>query len=194
MFFVCGLVYPAAVTMAAQVFFKHEANGSMVKVDNKLVGSEKIGQAFTSPEYFWGRISSVNYNVYDKEEVLLNDRGEPSYTGVGSGSYNYAPSNPALEKRIEIDILSFLEANPTVEREEIPADLVTASGSGQDPHISIAAAAIQIERVSAHSGISTEEVKQMIETHTQRKMGGLFGENTVNVFALNLDIFEQMNE
>lgn len=194
MFFVCGLVYPAAVTVAAQVVFKHEANGSMIKVDGKTVGSEKIGQAFTSPEYFWGRVSSINYNVYSKEDTIPDEQGERNYNGVSSGTFNYAPSNPELEKRIESDIAAFLQANPTVDREEIPADLVTASGSGQDPHISTQAALIQIDRVAANSGISIEELKQMVVAHTQRQLGGLFGEDTVNVLALNLEIFEKLND
>lgn len=194
MFMLCGLLYPFAVTAAAQAFFTHEANGSMIELDGQTVGSEKIGQAFTSPEYFHGRVSSINYNVYSAEDVLVNEQGEAAYSGVSSGSFNYAPSNPELEKRIAADIEAFLENNPTVNQEQIPADLLTASGSGQDPHISAEAAAIQIDRVAAESGISTEELLQIVQANTEGRWAGVFGEETVNVLAVNLAIFKEMED
>ncbi|WP_342601212.1 potassium-transporting ATPase subunit KdpC [Psychrobacillus sp. FSL H8-0483] len=191
MFVLCGLIYPFAVTGIAQSFFKHEANGSLIEVDGKVVGSEKLGQAFTAPEYFWGRVSSVNYNVYTKEDTVPDENGETAYSGVSSGTFNYAPSNPELQKRIEADIEAFLKSNPKVKREEIPADLMTASGSGLDPHISVDAAQIQIERVAKASGISVEEVKGIIKANTESRVLGVMGEDKVNVLATNLDILKK---
>lgn len=191
-FLLCGLVYPAAMTGVAQVFFNHEANGSLLEVDGKVVGSEKLGQAFTSPEYFRGRVSSINYNIYTEADLSPNKDGEPNYSGVGSGTFNYAPSNPELEKRIEADIETFLAENPTVEKSDIPADLMTASGSGQDPHISVASALIQIDRIAEASGISSENLAGIIEANTERRLAGLFGEDVVNVLTANLAISREM--
>lgn len=139
MFVLCGFIYPFAVTALAQGLFHHKANGSLIEADGETVGSELIGQTFTAPQYFWGRVSSVNYNVYTKEDTIPDENGQVNYSGVSSGTFNYAPSNPELKKRIEADIEKFLLANPSVERQDIPADLMTASGSGLDPHISMKA-------------------------------------------------------
>lgn len=192
MFVLCGLFYPFAVTGIAQAFFNHQANGSLIEMDGKTVGSEHLGQAFTSPEYFWGRISAINYNVYTEEDTVPDQNGETAYSGVSSGTFNYAPSNPELQKRIEADIEIFLEANPSVNREEIPADLMTASGSGLDPHISVDAALIQIERVAQASGITVEEVKEIVKANTESRLLGVMGEDKVNFLAANLDIFNIM--
>lgn len=194
MFVLCGLFYPFAVTGIAQAFFNHQANGSLIEMDGKTVGSEHLGQAFTAPEYFWGRISAINYNVYTEEDTVPDQNGETAYSGVSSGTFNYAPSNPELQKRIEADIEKFLEANPKVNREEIPADLMTASGSGLDPHISVDAALIQIERVAQASGISVEEVKEIVKVNTEARVLGVMGEDKVNFLAANLDIFNKMKE
>ena len=192
MFVLCGLIYPFAVTGIVQVLFNHEANGSLIKVDGNTVGSEHLGQAFTAPEYFWGRVSAINYNVYTQKDTIPDENGETIYSGVSSGTFNYAPSNPELQKRIEIDIETFLKANPKVNREEIPADLMTASGSGLDPHISVDAALIQVERVAQARGIPVEEVKAIVKKHTERRVLGVMGEDKVNFLAANLDIFSKM--
>jgi len=194
MFVLCGLFYPFAVTGIAQAFFNHQANGSLIEMDGKTVGSEHLGQAFTAPEYFWGRISAINYNVYTEEDTVPDQNGETAFSGVSSGTFNYAPSNPELQKRIEADIEIFLEANPSVNREEIPADLMTASGSGLDPHISVDAALIQIERVAQASGITVEEVKEIVKANTESRVLGVMGEDKVNFLAANLDIFNIMKE
>ncbi|TQR16337.1 potassium-transporting ATPase subunit KdpC [Psychrobacillus vulpis] len=194
MFVLCGLFYPFAVTGIAQALFNHQANGSLIEVDDKTVGSELLGQAFTSPEYFWGRVSSVNYNVYTKEDTVPDNKGETAYSGVSSGTFNYAPSNPELKKRIEEDIEAFLKQNPKVNREEIPADLMTASGSGLDPHISVDAAFIQIERVAQASGLTIEEVKEIVKVNTDYRVLGVMGEDKVNVLAANLDIYTKIKE
>ena len=194
MFVLCGLFYPFAVTGIAQAFFNHQANGSLIEMDGKTVGSEHLGQAFTAPEYFWGRISAINYNVYTEEDTVPDQNGETAFSGVSSGTFNYAPSNPELQKRIEADIEIFLEANPSVNREEIPADLMTASGSGLDPHISVDAALIQIERVAQATGIPVAEVEEIVKENTESRVLGVMGEDKVNFLAANLDIFNIMKE
>ncbi|MEG0472241.1 MAG: potassium-transporting ATPase subunit KdpC [Solibacillus sp.] len=193
LFVICGLVYPFVVTGVAQAFFKYEANGSLIEVDGKVVGSELLGQSFTSPQYFSGRISAVNYNVYSQEDTIPDDNGDIAYGGVSSGTFNYAPSNPELITRIEGNIDTFLQDNPGVTREQIPADLMTASGSGLDPHISVNAAFIQVERVAKASGLSVKEVEAIVKAHTDDRLFSIFGENTVNVLSANIDIYKKMN-
>ncbi|MDM5249261.1 potassium-transporting ATPase subunit KdpC [Lysinibacillus sp. G4S2] len=192
MFVLCGFIYPFAVTALAQGLFHHRANGSLIEIDGEAVGSELIGQAFTAPEYFSGRVSSVNYNVYTKEDTIPDENGQVNYSGVSSGTFNYAPSNPELKKRIEADIEKFLVANPTVKRQDIPADLMTASGSGLDPHISVKAAQIQVKRIAQASGLSEEEIEKIIEANTEKRSFGVFGENKVNFLMANLDIMKKM--
>lgn len=194
MFVVCGLIYPVTVTGIAQGLFKHQANGSIVEVDGKAVGSEKLGQAFTSSAFFEGRVSSINYNVYTQEDIVPDNNGEIAYGGVSSGTFNYAPSNPELTKRIEGDIQAFLQANPTIKRQDIPADLMTASGSGLDPHISVQAARIQIDRIANASGLSEKEIEKIVEANTEGRALGLFGEEKVNFLMANLAIFKQMKD
>ncbi|MGE7024010.1 potassium-transporting ATPase subunit KdpC [Solibacillus cecembensis] len=193
MFIICGVIYPFAVTGVAQAFFKYEANGSLLEVDGKVVGSELLGQSFTSPQYFWGRVSAVNYNVYSQEDTMPGENGEIAYGGVSSGTFNYAPSNPELITRIESNIETFLQDNPGVKREQIPADLMTASGSGLDPHISVNAALIQMERIAKASGLSVNEVEAIVKVNTEDRLFGIFGENTVNVLSANIDIYKKMN-
>ncbi|MBE1557134.1 K(+)-transporting ATPase subunit C [Sporosarcina limicola] len=194
MLVLCGLIYPFAVTAVAQVLFNHQANGSLIDLEGEVVGSEKLGQAFTAPEYLWGRVSAVNYNTYTKEDLVPDVNGETAYGGVSSGTFNYAPSNPELKKRIEEDIETFLNANPGVQREQIPADLVTASGSGLDPHISVDAALIQMKRIAQASGLSVDDVEAIVKANTDSRTFGVFGEDKVNVLGVNLAIFEKVKE
>ncbi|WP_155591612.1 K(+)-transporting ATPase subunit C [Lysinibacillus cavernae] len=194
MFVLCGLIYPFAVTALAQGLFPHQANGSLLEIDGKEVGSELIGQSFSAPEYFWGRVSSINYNVYTEKDTIPDKDGQLNYSGVSSGTFNYAPSNPELKKRIEADIKKFLLANPTVERQDIPADLMTASGSGMDPHISVKAAQIQVDRIAQASGLSKEEIEKIINENTETRELGIFGENKVNVLKANLTIKKTMEK
>ena len=185
----CGVVYPLLLTAAGQAIFPKQANGSIVKVNGKAAGSEIVGQEFEGDQYFHGRISSVNYNTYTKEE---KESGE--YAGVASGSYNYANSNPELKERMEKDLEQFLKEHPGVKAEDVPAELLTASGSGLDPHISPESAEVQIPTVAKNSGLSEEEVKKIVEENTEKKTLGVFGEERVNVLGCNLDIAAAMGK
>jgi potassium-transporting ATPase KdpC subunit len=165
----CGFLYPLAVTGVAQVTFPAKAEGSFIYNDKgEIVGSELIGQQFTSANYFHGRISSVEYK------------------GDSSGSNNYAPSNKDLLARTEQSLEDWKKANPTVPVSEVPMDLVTNSGSGLDPHISPQAAYVQVDRVAEVRGMKQEVLKKLIEEHIEGKDLGLFGEEKVNVLKLNI--------
>ena len=141
-----------------------------------------------------GRPSAYHYNTYYEDEQgnqYYNDGS--AFAGLSSGSNNYAPSNPALTERVEADIEAFLEANPDVKREDIPADLMTASGSGLDPHITPESARIQIPALAVASGLSEEKLEQIVADNTEGKLLGIFGEETVNVLGVNLDIAKAMD-
>lgn len=189
----CGFLFPVFLTGVSQVIFKDQANGNLIEVDGKTVGAEFVGQEFTEDYYLWSRPSAYHYNVFTEDEEGNQTYLDGSeFTGLASGSNNYAPSNPALVERVEADIETFLEKNPGVSREDIPADLVTASGSGLDPHISPEAADIQVPRIAEASGLSEEEVRDIIKKHTEGKVLGIFGEDTVNVLETNIALAEAM--
>lgn len=188
MFVICGFIYPMVLTGVSQVVFPSQSNGSLVEVDGKAVGSEIVGQDFTDERLFHCRPSAYNYNTYTQEQ---KDSGE--YAGLSSGSNNYAPSNPALKERLDEDIEKFLEENPTVSKEDIPSDIITASGSGLDPHISVEAAIVQMDRVAKNTGLSQEQLEKMIEENTSGKFLGIFGEETVNVLKLNLMVAQEID-
>lgn len=185
----CGLLYPLALTGISQLVFPHQANGSLIEVDGKAVGAQFVGQDFTDPRYMKCRPSAVGYNTYTEADKASGD-----YAGLASGSNNFAPSNPALVERVEADIASFLAANPSVKKEQIPTDLLTASGSGLDPHISPASAAVQIPQLAVNSGLSEEVLQEIVKKHTTGKVLGIFGEEIVNVLQVNLDIAAQLGE
>ena len=189
----CGVVFPVLLSGISAVIFPSQANGSLVYAGGQAVGAENVGQDFTEPYFMKGRPSAYNYNTYYEDEQgnqYCNDGSE--FAGLSSGSNNYAPSNPALTERVEADIEAFLEANPNVKREDIPADLMTASGSGLDPHITPESAAIQIPALAAASGLSEEVLEQIVEDNTEGKLFGVLGEETVNVLGVNLDIAKAM--
>lgn len=190
---ICGLIYPLVLTGISKVIFPRQAEGSLIRVDGKVVGAETIGQEFTEDYYMWGRPSAYHYNTYTEDEngnLVYSDGTE--FDGVSSGSNNYAPTNEALTERVENDMEKFLERNPEVKAEDIPTDLLTASGSGLDPHISPESAQIQIPRIAEASGLSEEKVEEIVSEHTEGKLLGVFGEETVNVLMVNLDIAKEM--
>ena len=182
---ICGLIFPVALSGLGSLLFPHQAGGSLIKVDGKVVGAEHIGQQFTESYFMKGRPSAVGYNTY-------NSKAEAEAAGPASGSQNLAPTNPELAERVEKDIAAFLAANPDVSKEDIPTDLLTASGSGLDPEISPASAKVQIPAIAKAAGLSEDQISAFVKDNTKGKLLGIFGEETVNVLGVNLDIAEAM--
>lgn len=172
---VTGLAYPVLVTGASRVAFPDQAAGSLVQVDGKTVGSRLIGQGFTEPKYFWGRPSAT---------------GTMPYNAALSGGSNQGPLNPALTDAVKSRVEALKAADPTNTR-PVPVDLVTASGSGLDPHISVAAAEYQADRVARVRNLPPEKVREAIARHTEGRFLGLLGEDRVNVLLLNLELDRQ---
>lgn len=190
---ICGLAYPLLMNVLSGLIFPSQANGNLVMLNGKAIGSQYVGQEFTADYFMKCRHSAVHYNTYTVDtagkEVYLDGS---EFAGLASGSANYGPSNPELVKRVEKDMEAFLAANPEISREEIPADLMTASGSGLDPHISPASAAIQLPKISQASGLSMEKLEQITADNTTGKLLGIWGEETVNVLGVNADIAQAM--
>lgn len=184
----CGIIYPLTMTGISQLVLNKNANGSVIVVGGKEVGSELIGQNFTDPRFFHGRVSSVNYNTYTKADTKPDKSGKVAYGGVSSGSQNLAPSNKALADRVQKDIADFLKTHPGVKKEDIPTDLLTSSGSGLDPNISPESAKIQIPAVSKATGISETELQSIVNKYTEGRALGMFGEPRVNVLKVNIEI------
>ena len=190
---ICGFAYPCLLTGLSGVLFPWQANGSLLTVNGRTLGSEHVGQEFVSDCFLWSRPSAYHYTVYvENEDGSKSCLDGSEFAGLGSGSDNYAPTNPELTERVEEDLAAFLEKNPSVRAEDIPTDLLTASGSGLDPHISPAAAEVQVPRIAAASGLSEEEVREIISNHTEGKLLGIFGEETVNVLQVNLELAQAM--
>jgi K+-transporting ATPase ATPase C chain len=167
---ITGLVYPLAVTGVAQAVFRHQANGSLIVRDSQVLGSELIGQPFDDPRYFWGRLSATGPSLYN--------------AAASSGS-NLGSSNPALVEAVQARIDALRAADPS-NTAPIPVDLVTASASGLDPHISIAAALYQVPRVARARGLSEPQVQSLVAQFTEGRQFGVLGEPRVNVLELNL--------
>jgi K+-transporting ATPase ATPase C chain len=161
-----GVAYPLVMTLVGQTVFSHKANGSLIERDDKIIGSELIGQAFTSPRYFWSRPSAAGYNG-----------------GASTGS-NLGPTNPAQLDAVKQRVAD-LKAVHSVDA-EVPVDLVTASASGLDPDITPAAADYQIPRVAQARNLEEQEVRELVASHTQGRTFGVLGEPRVNVLNLNL--------
>jgi len=185
---ICGIIYPLAMTGISQLIFQKQANGSIIEYNGKPVGSELLGQAFSDARFFHGRVSAYNYNTYTKADITPDANGKTAYAGVGSGSANLAPSNPALADRVKKDIDEFLKANPGIKKEDIPADLMTSSGSGLDPDISPEAAKIQIPAISKATGISISDLEKIVAKYTEGRQFGIFGEPRVNILSANIEI------
>ncbi|HYL09284.1 MAG TPA: potassium-transporting ATPase subunit KdpC [Candidatus Acidoferrales bacterium] len=165
-----GVVYPLVVTGIAQVLFPAKANGSLILAGKKTIGSHMIGQPFTSSGYFHSRPSAA---------------GPAGYDGTASGGSNLAPTNKALLDRVDAEVRKLHAENRNM---PIPVDLVTASGSGLDPHISLAAAEFQIPRVARERSMSEAEVRVFVKNHSEGRQFGFLGEPRVNVLELNLDL------
>lgn len=189
---ICGVIYPFAMTGVSQLFFHRQANGSIVYYNGKPAGSELLGQAFSDPRFFHGRISAVNYNTYTKKDKKAGNNGKTAYSGVASGSSNLAPSNPALVDRVKRDMAEFLKANPGIKAEDIPADLLTSSGSGLDPDISPESARIQIPAISKATGLSISELNKLVVKCTEGRTLGIFGEVRFNVLKANIEIASRL--
>jgi len=165
-----GVIYPLVVTGVAQLVFPRQANGSLIVRNGQTVGSGLIGQQFDAPKYFWGRLSAT---------------GPFPYNAAASSGSNLGPSNPALLDAVQARITALKAADPT-NTQPIPVDLVTASGSGLDPNISVAAALYQVPRVARVCGMSETAVRALVDQFTQGRQFGFLGEPRVNVLELNL--------
>ena len=171
---VTGVVYPAMVTGVAQGIFPDEANGSLIRRGETIVGSTLIGQPFDAPDYFWGRPSATATHPYN---------------GGSSGGSNLGPLNPALHEAVRDRVQALREAHPG-QSAGVPIDLVTTSASGLDPHISIAAARYQITRVARAREIPEDRVRALVDANVEERTLGVLGEPHVNVLALNLALDE----
>ena len=172
---VTGLLYPAVVTGVAQTVFPTAANGSLIVKDGKPVGSALIGQNFSDPKYFWGRPSAT---------------GPMPYNAASSSGSNQGPLNPALVEAVKGRAEALRTADPD-NTHPVPIDLVTASASGLDPHISPAAAAYQVDRIARIRQLDIQRVRQLVVQYTEGRELGVFGEPRVNVLKLNLALDEK---
>ncbi len=170
---VLGLFYPLLVTALAQAAFPWQANGSLLAVAGRPVGSALIGQSFSAPRYFWGRPSATSPQPYN---------------GLDSGGSDLGPTNPAELAAVKARVEALRNTDPAEAGKPIPVDLVTASGSGLDPDISLAAAQYQLVRVAQARGLPPRVLQQLIDRYAHRPWFGLFGEPRVNVLALNLAV------
>ena len=169
---VTGVLYPLAVTGADMALFPQQAQGSLIVKDGVTVGSSLIGQSFTDPKYFWSRPSAT---------------GPMPYNGGASSGSNQGPLNPALVEAVKGRVAALKAADPGNVR-PVPVDLVTASGSGLDPHISVAAALYQLDRVARVRQLLSVDLRQLVRRHTESALFGFLGEERVNVLELNLEL------
>lgn len=165
------ILYPLFISFAAKLS-KGEGSGEKVMHNGKVVGYQSIGQSFTAPQYFWGRPSAVGYNA------------------AGSGGSNKGATNADYLKEVSNRVDTLLKYHPGLQKNEIPAEMVTASGSGLDPNISVKGTEIQAKRIAAYRHMPLSKVLKLIETHTEKPLLGLFGPEKVNVLALNVALDE----
>ena len=176
---ITGLIYPLAMTGIAVLIFPHQAQGSLVERDGKIVGSELIGQAFAGEKYFHGRLSATTApDPKDASKTV-----PVPYNAANSGGSNLGPSNKALIDRVQGDINALKKENSST---PVPADLVTTSASGLDPHISPEAALFQVPRIAKARNLPEDRLRQLVEEHTEGRFLGVLGEPRVNVLLLNL--------
>jgi K+-transporting ATPase ATPase C chain len=175
---ITGVLYPLVITGLAQMLFPRQANGSLILIDGQPVGSSLIGQPFDAPEYFWGRPSATS---------------PFSYNAAASSGSNLGPTNDALIKAVQARIAALKAADPDNPL-PLPVDLVTASGSGLDPHISPAAAEYQVRRIAQVRGLDEMVVRRLVAQHTEGRQFGVLGEPRVNVLTLNLALNANENE
>jgi potassium-transporting ATPase KdpC subunit len=168
--FLCGLVYPLTITAVAQILFPYRANGSLVTVDSRVVGSELIGQMLGDPKYFHGRPSAT----------------DPAYNAGGSTGSNLGPSSARLLEEVKERIGKVRHENGLTFQTPVPADLVLASASGLDPHISPKSAMLQVHRVAGERRVPDSEVEWLVGRHIEKPLLGLWGQETVNVLKLNM--------
>ena len=168
---ITGILYPVAVTGIATLLFPHQSKGSLIVKDGQIQGSELLGQQFSEPRYFWGRLSAT---------------GPFPYNSASSSGSNLGPLNPAVQTAAEARAAELRKYDPGMK--EIPVDLLTSSGSGLDPHISPAAAAVQVKRVAQERSLSLEKVQDLVAKHTAARQLGILGEPRVNVLLLNREL------
>ena len=168
---ILGVLYPLFISFAAKLS-KGEGSGEKVILNGKVVGYKLIGQSFTEPQYFWGRPSAVGYNA------------------AGSAGSNKGPTNADYLKEVSNRVDSLLKYHPGLQKSDIPADMVTASGSGLDPNISVKGAELQAKRIAAYRQLPLSKILKLVETHTDKPLLGLFGPQKVNVLVLNVALDE----
>lgn len=172
--FLIGFVYPLFITGISQLVFPYQANGSLIKKNGQIIGSDLIGQQFDKPQFFWGRLSSTT---------------SVAYNASASGGSNLSVANPNLEEQVKLRLIRLQETDPD-NLLPVPVDLVTASSSGLDPNISIAAAYYQATRIANERGLSLKQVRSIITQHVKGRLFGFLGEPTVNVLELNIALDE----
>ena len=173
----CGVVYTGVVTGMAQLIFPDKANGSIIEIDGKKYGCELLGQQYTDEAHMWGRIMNIDVSTYQDENGTTLMYAAPSNLSPASAEYE-----ALVAERVEL----LRAANPDMDETASPVDLVTCSGSGLDPHISPAAAEFQVARIAKAAGRTETEVREIIQTCTDSKFLGVFGEESVNVLKVNL--------
>lgn len=173
----CGGIYTFAITGVSQILFRDQANGSIIEIDGKKYGSSLLGQQYTDMDHMWGRIMNIDTATY------TDDEGNPVMYAVPS---NLSPASQTYEALIKERVEMILKAHPDKTGEAIPVDLVTCSGSGLDPHISLAAAKYQITRIANNSDYSEQQIQEIVDKYTTGRFLGIFGEPVVNVLQVNL--------
>lgn len=170
---ILGVIYPLTMTGISNLVFPDKSKGSLIYNNGELIGSSLIGQKFTDDRWFQGRPSAVDYDASK------------------SGGSNLSMSNPEFKKAVDKNIQDFLSKNPTVKKEDIPADIVTASASGLDPEITVASAKLQVERVARANGKTVDEINKIIDNNKSSKFLGVFGQERVNVLVLNMKLLNK---